>query len=103
MKDYSICVGTIGAGIWHSSDCGGHFEKCRMELPYFWELADIRVYALAISPHNPHAIYAGSDQGLHISEDNGRINTAALNEPAVPALHSSEHFRRFRYRSCSLP
>jgi len=72
MNDYSICVGTIGAGIWQSADSGNHFVKCRMELPFFWELADIRVYAMAVSPHNSHTIYAGSDQGLHRSEDNGR-------------------------------
>jgi photosystem II stability/assembly factor-like uncharacterized protein len=72
MNDYSICAGTIGAGIWVSADSGETFEKSPMELPYFWELADIRVYSMAVSPHDHRTIYAGSDQGLHISRDNGR-------------------------------
>ncbi|HLH75731.1 MAG TPA: hypothetical protein VKV28_02890 [Candidatus Binataceae bacterium] len=68
---FTICVGTVGAGIWYSPDGGEHFKKARMQLPFFWEIGDIQVRALAVSPHDPHRIYAGSDVGVHFSEDNG--------------------------------
>jgi photosystem II stability/assembly factor-like uncharacterized protein len=70
--DFTICMGTVGAGIWYSSDGGEQWSKARMELPYFWELGDIRVYAMAVSPHQPHRVMAGSELGLHVSDDNGR-------------------------------
>ncbi|HUY20153.1 MAG TPA: YCF48-related protein [Candidatus Binataceae bacterium] len=70
--DYTICMGTVGAGIWYSPDRGEHWNKSRVELPYFWELGDIRVYAMAASPHQPHRVMAGSEMGLHVSDDNGR-------------------------------
>jgi photosystem II stability/assembly factor-like uncharacterized protein len=71
-NDFTICMGTVGAGIWFSSDCGEHWSKARVELPYFWELGDIRVYAMAVSPHEAHRVLAGSELGLHVSDDNGR-------------------------------
>jgi photosystem II stability/assembly factor-like uncharacterized protein len=71
VQEFTICVGTVGAGIWHSADGGEHFKKARMELPFFWEIGDIQVRALAVSPHDPHRIYAGSDVGVHVSGDNG--------------------------------
>jgi photosystem II stability/assembly factor-like uncharacterized protein len=70
-QQFTICVGTVGAGIWYSPDSGEHWQKSRMELPFFSEIGDIQVRALAVSPHNPHVIFAGSEIGLHRSEDNG--------------------------------
>lgn len=70
-RDFTICVGTVGAGIWRSTDSGERWSKPKMELPFFAEIGDIRALSLAASPHDPHRIYAGSEIGLHVSDDNG--------------------------------
>lgn len=42
-----------------------------MELPFFSRAGDVQIRALAVSPHNPHLAYAGSEVGLYRSDDNG--------------------------------
>ena len=69
--EFTICVGTVGAGVWYSRDGGEKWRRPKMELPFFWKAGDLQVRALAVSPHNPHRIYAGSDAGLYRSDDTG--------------------------------
>jgi photosystem II stability/assembly factor-like uncharacterized protein len=69
--DFSICIGTIGSGIWHSSNSGGGWRRSRMRLPFHAEPGEIQVRALAVSPHQEHQLYAGSEVGLHRSDDGG--------------------------------
>ena len=71
-NDFTICAGTVGSGIWYSADGGERWNKPTMELPFFSEIGDIRALALAVSPHDRHRILAGSEVGLHLSDDNGR-------------------------------
>lgn len=69
--DFTLCVGTVGAGLWHSSDSGEHWRRSRMKLPFYAEPGEIQIRSLAVSPHNPHHVLAGSEAGLYRSEDNG--------------------------------
>ncbi len=69
--NYTICVGTVGAGVWFSPDGGEHWRRSKMALPFHAEPGEIQIRALAVSPHNPHCLLAGSEAGLYRSEDNG--------------------------------
>jgi photosystem II stability/assembly factor-like uncharacterized protein len=70
-QGFTICVGTVGAGVWFSPDSGAHWRRSKMDLPFHAEPGEIQIRALALSPHNPHHIYAGSEVGLYRSTDNG--------------------------------
>jgi photosystem II stability/assembly factor-like uncharacterized protein len=70
-QDFTLCVGTVGEGVWYSSDGGEHWRRSRMKLPFYAEPGEIQIRSLAVSPHNPHHILAGSEAGLYRSEDNG--------------------------------
>ena len=65
-REFNIYVGTVGLGAWRSPDGGVNWERCRTGLS-----AESRVFALAAWPDRPSTIYAGSDEGIHISEDSG--------------------------------
>ena len=69
--DFTICVGTVGAGVWFSPDGGEHWRRSRMNLPFEAEPGEIQIRSLAVSAHNPHHVLAGSEAGLYLSEDNG--------------------------------
>jgi len=70
-QGFTICVGTVGAGVWFSPDGGDHWRRSKMALPFHAEPGEIQIRALALSPHNPHHIFAGSEVGLYRSTDNG--------------------------------
>ena len=82
-NDFTICVGTVGAGVWFSPDGGEHWRRSRMNLPFEDEPGEIQIRSLAVSPHNSHHVLAGSEAGLYISEDNGAI----WNLVESPAAH----------------
>jgi photosystem II stability/assembly factor-like uncharacterized protein len=62
----TIHVGTVGEGIWRSTDggatwvrsCDGMFVEC-----------DVR--ALVVHPRDPRTLYAGTNQGVYRSDDGG--------------------------------
>ena len=66
-KNYSICVGTISTGLWHSPDAGENWTFTRTPYPPL----EAPVRSLAPFPDNPHHILAGADRGFYLSEDNG--------------------------------
>jgi photosystem II stability/assembly factor-like uncharacterized protein len=70
-QGFTICVGTVGAGVWFSPDGGDHWRRSKMKLPFEAEPGEIQIRSLATSPHNPHHLLAGSEAGLYRSEDNG--------------------------------
>lgn len=70
-SDHTICVGTVGAGIWYSSDSGESWHRGRMQLPFHAQPGEIQIRSLAVSPGNPQQIYAGSEVGLYRSDDGG--------------------------------
>ena len=67
-KDYTICLGTIGGGVWQSPDGGETWNKIGAPFP---PPGENEVRALTVYPNNPHRILAGSDIGIYRSEDNG--------------------------------
>lgn len=67
-KDFTICIGTIGSGVWQSPDGGDTWNKIGLPFPPPGEY-DVR--ALRVYPDNPRRIIAGSDVGIYRSEDSG--------------------------------
>src|SRR2546425_3590119 len=92
-NDFTICVGTIGSGIWRSPDGGEAWSRVR---PSRYPENDVR--ALVVHPRAPHRVYAGTDSGVYRSEDRGAswerldspmnaLQTWALAiDPVVPAI-----------------
>jgi photosystem II stability/assembly factor-like uncharacterized protein len=71
-KDYTVCLGTVGAGVWYSRDSGETWKRSQMKLPFHAEPGEIQIRALATSPRNPDYVLAGSEVGLYRSEDRGK-------------------------------
>ncbi len=80
-QDHTICVGTIGAGIWYSSDSGETWRRSRMNVPFEDQPGEIQIRALAVSPNHAGRLYAGSEVGLYTSEDKGH-SWALIESPA---------------------
>jgi len=68
---FTICVGTIGEGVWHSTDAGEHWRRCRMKLPFHAQPGEIQMRSPAVSPHDPHRILGGTEAGLYRGDDHG--------------------------------
>lgn len=66
-KNFSICVGTTGTGLWHSPDGGERWSRIGSGL---W--GESRVFGLAVHPKDPSVIYAGADDGIYRSSDRGK-------------------------------
>ena len=73
-KDFTICVGTVGTGLWQSPDGG---ETWRFVYKGLW--LESRVFSLAVHPRDPRMVFAGTDDGIYRSQDRGasfeRINS----------------------------
>ncbi len=72
MNEHTICVGTVGSGVWYSSDSGTHWRQAKMDLPFDAEPGEILVRHIVSAPSNPSILLAGSDAGLYRSKDSGR-------------------------------
>src|SRR5260370_35441127 len=70
-QEFTICVGTVGERAWFSPDCGEHWRRSRMKVPFHAQPGEIQIRSLAVSPHNSHHLLAGSEAGIYRSEDNG--------------------------------
>ena len=80
MKDFTICVGTIGTGLWRSPDGGETWGLVQTGL---W--LESRVFSLVVHPRDPRILYAGTDNGLYRSQDRG-ASFERLDSP-MNALH----------------
>lgn len=69
--EHTICVGTIGSGVWYSSDSGDHWRQAKMEVPFEAEPGEIQIRHIAAAPSNPRILFAGSEVGLYRSDDAG--------------------------------
>ena len=64
--NYSILVGTTGAGRFQSPDGGESWSRIRDPFP-----GESQIRALASDPQSPNVVYAGSNNGIYRSEDSG--------------------------------
>ncbi len=65
-RDITICVGTIGQGIWRTIDGGETWERVRQGL-----YTESAVRSLVIHPQDTSIMYAGAESGIYRSEDKG--------------------------------
>jgi photosystem II stability/assembly factor-like uncharacterized protein len=63
---HNICVGTVGQGIWHSSDSGESWLRITKGISF-----ETEVRAFAVHPQRPEVLFAGTDRGLYRSDDAG--------------------------------
>ena len=67
-KNFTICVGTLGMGLWRSPDGGLSWARGKLWKGY---QGGRSVFGLAVHPQDPRLIYAGADDGIYRSEDRG--------------------------------
>ena len=67
-KNFSICVGTLGMGLWQSQDGGRSWARGKLWRGY---QGGRSTFGLAVHPQDTRVIYAGTDEGLYRSEDRG--------------------------------
>jgi photosystem II stability/assembly factor-like uncharacterized protein len=63
----TLCVGTVGSGLWLSRDGGHSWRRIGRGLS-----GESRIFGLAVHPEEPHTIFAGADDGLYQSHDGGQ-------------------------------
>lgn len=73
--NYSILVGTTGAGLFQSPDGGESWGRIGTPFP-----GESQIRALASDPQKPNVVYAGSNNGIYRSEDSGK-SWAKLDSP----------------------
>jgi len=73
--NYTICVGTIGSGLWLSPDGGDSWQRVRDGLSN-----ESRVFGLTGHPRERRTVFAGADDGLYKSRDGGQ-SFARLDSP----------------------
>lgn len=86
MKDLTIIVGTVGQSVMRSTDNGKSWERvgARRGFPN-----EALVRCLAVHPHQPHVLFAGTERGLYRSHDAGaqwRFIDSALNRYYIWSL-----------------
>ena len=64
---YTICLGTVGSGLWTSPDGGDTWRRVMRGL---W--SESRVFGLTVHPTEPRTLFAGADDGIYKSEDGGQ-------------------------------
>jgi photosystem II stability/assembly factor-like uncharacterized protein len=74
-KDFSISVGTVGTGAWHSADGGETWHRVGKGL---WN--ESRVFGLTVHPTKAEILYAGTDDGIYRSQDRG-VSFERLDSP----------------------
>src|SRR3954447_5851467 len=68
--NYTICVGTIGSGLWLSPDGGDTWNRVRDGLH-----GESRIYGLTVHPTEPRTVFAGAEDGIYRSRDGGQSFT----------------------------
>ena len=63
-RPHRLYVGTIGEGLWRSTDGGESFKRTCDGM-----FVECHVRALAVHPRDPRTLYLGSEQGLYRSTD----------------------------------
>ena len=69
--DFTILVGTVGEGVWHSSNGGENWRRSRLSLPFAAEPGEIQIRTLGTCAQDAGRVFAGSEVGLLRSDDGG--------------------------------
>jgi photosystem II stability/assembly factor-like uncharacterized protein len=64
MRPHRLYIGTIGEGLWRSTDAGESFVRACDGM-----FVECHVRAIAIHPREPNILYLGTEQGLFRSDD----------------------------------
>lgn len=75
MSDHRLYVGTIGEGLFRSTDGGATFRRACDGM-----FVECHVRALAVHPHDSRRLYLGSEDGLFVSDD-GAENWQRIDSP----------------------
>ena len=75
MPAHRLYVGTIGEGLWRSTDGGATFVRACDGM-----FVECHVRALAVHPRDPRVLYLGTEQGLFRSDD-GADNWRRVESP----------------------
>src|SRR5262249_59772910 len=75
FKQHRLYVGTIGEGLWRSSDSGATFAR-----DYHGLFVECHVRALVVHPRDPRTLFLGTELGLFRSAD-GASNWSRVESP----------------------
>jgi len=75
MRQHRLYVGTIGEGLWRSTDGGDTFRRSCDGM-----FVECHIRALAVHPNDPKVLYLGTEQGLFRSND-GADNWSRVESP----------------------
>jgi photosystem II stability/assembly factor-like uncharacterized protein len=76
IRSHRLYVGTIGEGLWRSTDDGDSFRRTCDGM-----FVECHIRALAVHPSDPRILYLGTEQGLFRSSD-GADNWSRVESPA---------------------
>ena len=65
-KNRTICIGTLGQGVWRSGDGGESWERIREGI-----YSESAVRSLVVHPKDFSTMYAGTGDGIYRSQDTG--------------------------------
>jgi photosystem II stability/assembly factor-like uncharacterized protein len=82
-RDYNICLGTAGWGVWHSPDAGKSWLRHRAPFPL-----NSRIQALVAHPTEAQTVFAGGDTGLFVSQNGGAKWERVASQEALPTVWS---------------
>ena len=66
LNNVTICVGTLGQGVWRSTDGGDNWERVREGI-----YSEGSVRSLVVHPKDDNVMYAGVDDGIYRSDNRG--------------------------------
>ncbi len=67
-KNFTICLGSLGGGVWRSTDGGENWQRSRFGEGIQGEKS---AFGLAVHPKDESVVYAAASDGVYVSRDRG--------------------------------